>query len=226
MGQPVSANDTDSYRFPLSENEAAAVCVHAELAAAMIRALFARQEHYVSIGKALHDQDGTVAPKSDQASVWNAVAGQIKASGETVARLAADARAQLPERLSNLKEPIYEADTTLQVPPAQKRALTFAVMAHMMTLAMRDTAEQIQRLTQAMSKVSTPEVLVLGAELDQLAAKMRPQGMPPVPTRPSSSPRSRTTDRRPGRVSVSRRRWRRWPIGTRLRRIRPPPLCT
>jgi hypothetical protein len=33
----------DNYRFPLSENEAAAVCVHAELAAAMIRALFARQ---------------------------------------------------------------------------------------------------------------------------------------------------------------------------------------
>jgi hypothetical protein len=84
----MKANDTDNYRFPLSENEAAALCVHAELAAAMIRALFARHEHYVSIGKALHDQDGTVAPKSDQASVWNAVAEQIKASGETVATLA------------------------------------------------------------------------------------------------------------------------------------------
>lgn len=184
----MSANDTDSYRFPLSENEAAAICVHAELATAMIRALFVRQEHYVSIGKALHDQDGTVAPKTEQASAWNAVAEQIKASGETVARLAADARAQLPERLSNLKEPIYEADTSLQVPPSQKRALTFVVMGQMMAVAMRDTAEQIQRLTQAMSKVATPEVLVLGAELDQLAAKMRPQGIAPGPYAPFEQP--------------------------------------
>jgi hypothetical protein len=184
----MSANDADNYRFPLSENEAAAVCVPAELAAAMIRALFARHEHYVSIGKALHDQDGTVAPKSDQASVWNAGAEQIKASGESVARLAADARAQLPERLSNLKRPIYKADTTLQVPPPDKRALTFAVMAQMMTLAMRDTAEQIQRLTQVMSKVATPEVLVLGAELDQLAAKLRPQGLPPGQYAPFKQP--------------------------------------
>ncbi len=63
LGQPIRANDTDNCRFPLSENEAAAVCSHAELAAAMMRAAFARHEHYESIGKALHDQDGTVAPK-------------------------------------------------------------------------------------------------------------------------------------------------------------------
>jgi hypothetical protein len=46
--------------------------------------------------------------------VWNAVADQIKASGETVEKLAADASAQLPVRLSNLKEPIHKADTTYE----------------------------------------------------------------------------------------------------------------
>jgi hypothetical protein len=46
----------------------------------------------------------------------------------------------------------------------------------------------MQRLTQAMSRVATPEVLVLGAELDQLAAKLRPQGMPPGPYAPFKQP--------------------------------------
>ncbi len=180
-----------AYRFEMTLQESAAMYVHARLAASMLEALVEQRDHYDDIVSTMREQDGAGPIGRDAVAQWQSLADQLGAFASDVALLAEEAMAQGPEVLQRLRDPAAKADTTLKAPaggnPAIK-ALTGFVMLNGMLHSLRDTAEQLQGLSQAMSTVVNPTVLVFASELDQLAVRLRPAGMQPGPYAPLAKP--------------------------------------
>jgi hypothetical protein len=157
----------------------------------MLQALIERQAHYNDLISQARARDGAGPIDASVAAKWNALVDQLRAAGEEIGVLADDAKAQGPETLQRLRDPAVKADLTLKAPASdnpEQYALALAVMMNGTAHAMRDASEQLQRLSQMMSSVADPGVLVFAAELDQLALKLRPPGMPPGPYAPFNRP--------------------------------------
>jgi hypothetical protein len=174
--------------FVVEPSTAGSVFVHAETSAQALEVALERKLHAFAVIAELQVAGALPAIDPLTQGGINADDEQLRAAARDLHELAAQAAQQRSDPSKPLPTISLTYENRMPTPdPSDTTRVTATVVAmnNLLAGAFRDTADRLEMLVRCLrrGKVST-EVLAFATEMEQLAARIQPTGMPPGPHAP------------------------------------------